>query len=62
VCHRNSNLICRGGSDDEAAAYLVSIASEHMGLSKVNADAAAATSAAIAAYIATLPDVPEAGC
>jgi len=55
-----ASLICRGGTTGQAAAYLVDIATEHMGLPEVSADAAAATSEAIAAYIATLPDAPEA--
>jgi hypothetical protein len=49
-----ASLICRGGSTDEAATYLIGIASEQMGLSVVDAGAAAATSEAIAGYLAFL--------
>ena len=54
------SMLCRGGSKDEATAYLTDIASEHMGLSVVNTDAAAATSQAIADYLTSLPDGPKA--
>src|SRR4051812_38351453 len=53
------SLICRGGSKDEATAYLTDIASEHMGLSDVDHDAAAAASGAIAEYLSSLPDGPK---
>jgi hypothetical protein len=53
-------IIRRLGSRAEATAYLLSIASEHMGLSHVDADAAAATSGAIADYLASLPEDPTA--
>ena len=50
------SMISRGGSKEEATVYLAGIASEHMGLSVVDADAAAATANAIAEYLASLPD------
>ncbi|WP_062344995.1 hypothetical protein [Novosphingobium sp. CCH12-A3] len=53
------SMISRGGSKDQAAVYLTSIASEHMGLSVVNADAAAATAQAIADYLISSPDGPK---
>lgn len=52
-------IFCRGGSKDEATAYLIGIASEHMGLSIVDAEAAAATSQTIADYLTSLPDGPK---
>lgn len=45
------SMISRGGSKDEATIYLIGIASEHMRLSVVEADAAAATAQAIADYL-----------
>ena len=54
-----ASMICRGGSKNEAAAYLTGIASEHMGLSVADAGAAAATSNAIADYLISLPDGPK---
>ena len=53
------SMISRGGSKDEATAYLISIATEYMSLSVVDAQAAAATSHAIAAYLMSLPDGPK---
>jgi hypothetical protein len=53
------SMISRGGSKEEGAVYLTGIASEHMGLSVVDADAAAATADAIADYLTSLPDGPE---
>ena len=53
-------MISRGGSEDEAAAYLINIAAEHMGLRNADAEAAAATSHAIADYLTSLPDGPKA--
>ena len=53
------SILCRGGSKDEATAYLAGIASKHMGLSVVDIKAAAATSHAIADYITSLPDGPK---
>lgn len=53
------SMISRGGSKDEAAVYLTGIASEHMGLSVVDADAATATAQAIADYLISLPDGPK---
>jgi hypothetical protein len=53
------SLLCRGGSKHEAASYLTAIASEHIGLSVVDANAAAVTSQAIADYLNTLPDGPK---
>ena len=44
-------MICRGDPSDKAAAYLTGIASEHMGLSVVDADTATATVHAIADYL-----------
>lgn len=44
---------------DEATVYLTGIASEHMGLSVVDADAAAATAHAIGDYLVSLPDGPK---
>lgn len=52
-------MLCRGGSKDEATTYLTGIASEHMGLTVVDAEAAAATSHAIADYLTSLPDGPK---
>ena len=51
--------LCRGSSKDEAATYLIGIASDHMGLSVVDPDAATATASAIADYLASLPDGPK---
>ncbi|MEP9402583.1 MULTISPECIES: hypothetical protein [Sphingomonadaceae] len=53
------STISRGGSKGEATAYLTGIASEHMGMSVVDADAAAATAQAIADYLISLPDGPK---
>lgn len=53
-------IFCAGGSSEEATAYLTGIASEHMRLSVVDPQAAAATSDAIATYLAFLPDGPKA--
>ncbi|MGA0532174.1 hypothetical protein [Hansschlegelia sp. KR7-227] len=53
------SLICRGGSKDQATAYLIEAASEHMGLSHVDEAAAAATSQAIEDYLASLPAGPK---
>ena len=53
------SMFCRGGSRNEATAYLINIASEYMGLSVVDAGAAAATSNAIADYLTSLPDGPR---
>lgn len=55
-----ASMISRGGSKDEAAVYFTGIASEHMGLSVVDADAATATAQAIADYLISLPDGPKA--
>jgi len=51
-----ADMVRAGASVDEAAAYLVDIASEHMGLSYVDPRAAAATARAIADHIPSLPD------
>lgn len=53
------SMISRGCSKDEAADYLTGIASDHMGLSVVDADAATATAQAIAEYLMSLPDGPK---
>ena len=53
------SMISRGGSKDEATAYLNGIASEHMGMSVVDAEAAAATAHVIADYLISLPDGPK---
>jgi hypothetical protein len=53
------SMISRGGSKKEATAYLTNMASEHMGLSVVDAEAAAATSQAIADYLTSLPMGPK---
>jgi hypothetical protein len=53
------SMICRGGSQNEATAYLINIASEYMGLSVVDAGAAAATSNAIADYLTSLSGGPK---
>jgi hypothetical protein len=53
------SMISRGGSKDEATVYLTGIASEQMGLSVVDAEAAAATAHAIADYLISLPDGPK---
>jgi len=49
LLHVASMIVC-GESQADAAAYLIKIASEHMGLSFVDPQAAQATVAAIAAY------------
>lgn len=54
------SLICNGKPVSDGGDYLVHIASEHMGLSHVDEAAAAKTSEAIAAYLASLPDGPAA--
>lgn len=53
------SMLCRGATKAETTAYLIGITSKHMGLSVVTADAAAATSHAIADYLASLPDGPK---
>lgn len=53
------SMISRGASIEESAVYLTGIASEHMGLSVVDADAAAATAHAIADHLTSLPDGPK---
>jgi hypothetical protein len=54
-----ASMIDRGAPKAEATAYLIRIASEHMRLSIVDADAAAATADAIAEYLMPLPDGPK---
>lgn len=54
-----ARMICQGNSKQESTAYLLGIASEHMGLSVVNAHAAAATTQAIENYLMSLPDGPK---
>jgi hypothetical protein len=46
-----ASMALRGISQDEAAAYLIGIASDHMGLSAADPVAAQATASAIAAYV-----------
>lgn len=53
------SMLCRNCSKNEATTYLVEIASDHMGLSAVDPDAAAATAHAIADYLTSLPDGPK---
>lgn len=53
------SMLCRNSSKEEATTYLVGIASDHMGLSVVDPDAAAATARAIADYLTSLPDGPK---
>ena len=53
------SMISRGVSKEEATAYLTNIVSEHMGLSVVDAEAAAATSHAVADYLTSLPEGPK---
>ena len=52
--------LCDGSSRDQAAAYLVGVATEHMGLDDADLTAAAATANAIASYLTSLPDGPKA--
>lgn len=54
----SAGMFVRGNSRQEVAAYLVRIASDHMGLADASADAAAATANAIADYMLELPDGP----
>lgn len=56
--HHVVSMICRGASQNEATAYFTNIASEDMGLSEVDPEAAAATSHAIADDLISLPDGP----
>ncbi len=49
-----ASMIGRGEPVDEATAYLTGIASERMGISVVDADAASATAQAIAGYVKSL--------
>ena len=53
------SLISGGGSKEEAKAYLVDIASGHMGLSEVDQGAAAAAAGAIADYLSSLTNGPK---
>lgn len=53
-----AGMFVQGNSRQEVAGYLTQIASEHMGLSVVSPDAAAATANAIADYMQDLPDGP----
>ena len=46
-----ADMSAGGASEDDVAAYLLDIAAEHMGLTHVDRDAAAATASAIAAYV-----------
>ncbi len=52
-------MISSGRSEDEATAYLIGIESEAMGMSFVNAQAAAATSHAIVEYVTSLANGPK---
>ncbi|MDF8332733.1 hypothetical protein [Novosphingobium cyanobacteriorum] len=52
--------LCNGRSRDEVAAYLVDIATEHIGLGDADPNAAAATANAISNYLTSLPDGPKA--
>ncbi len=51
-----AGMFVRGNSREEVAAYLMQIASEHMGLSEISDTAARATANAIAEYMRGLPD------
>lgn len=53
------SLIRHGRSNGEAVTYLTSTAADHMGLTAVDTDAAAATVHAIADYLSTLSDGPK---
>jgi hypothetical protein len=53
-----ASLMCNDSPVSEGGDYLVHIASKHMGLSHVDAAAAAETSEAIANCLASLPDGP----
>jgi hypothetical protein len=53
-----AGMLVRGNSRNDVAAYLAQIASEHMGLSEIRVEAAAATANAIADYILDLPNGP----
>lgn len=57
-----SGLLCAGKSREDASRYLIQIASEHMGLSHVDEQAAIATVNAIAVYLETQPDGPANVC
>lgn len=54
------SLLCRGGTKEEASAYLADIASNHMGLSTINRGTASSTATAIADYLKSLPVGPKA--
>ena len=53
------SMLCHDSSKDEAATYLIGIASDRMGMSVVYPKAAAATAQAIADYLIALPDGPK---
>ena len=53
------SMLCRNGKEEDATNYLVGIASDYMGLSVADLDAAAATTRAIADYLTSLPDGPK---
>lgn len=53
------SMLCRGGSRDEAAAYLYQIAADHMCVPFPQKTDAAATSESVAAYLLSLPDGPS---
>lgn len=53
-----AGMFVRGNSRQEVAAYLMQIASKHMGLSEISVDAATRTANAIADYMRGLPDGP----
>lgn len=46
-----ADMIASGASDSDAAEYLMKIAAEHIGLTRVDPEAAAATASAIATYV-----------
>ena len=50
--------LTRGGSRSDAAEYLRNIASDHMGLTDIDPDAATKTVDALADYLKELPDSP----
>ncbi|WP_313326492.1 hypothetical protein [Sphingobium yanoikuyae] len=55
---RAAGMMSQGHSRAEVSAYLVRIASDHMGLSYVNEATAVSVSDAIANYLLSLPDGP----
>lgn len=54
-----AGMFDHGASTDEATAYLIGVATGHMGLTAIDAGAAAATARGIADYLKSLPDGPK---